>query len=96
MGLEGYCMFPSFFSCLNLIIFYFRNGRLQYAQELSRYIGVDIYGACGPLKCSRMKEASCFKILERKYKFYLAFENSNCQDYITEKFFVNGLRYWRI
>ena len=24
-------------------------------------------------------------------QFYLAFENSNCQDYITEKFFVNGL-----
>ena len=30
-------------------------------------------------------------MLDTKYKFYLAFENSNCQDYITEKFFVNGL-----
>jgi hypothetical protein len=33
----------------------------------------------------------CLDILDTKYKFYLAFENSNCQDYITEKFFVNGL-----
>ena len=24
---------------------------------------------------------------EGQYKFYLAFENHNCQDYITEKFF---------
>ena len=98
-GMLGSCFGPSFFLYflhLNLINFYFRNGRLQYAQELARYIGVDIYGACGSLKCSRMKEVSCFKILERKYKFYLAFENSNCKDYITEKFFVNGLRYWRI
>ena len=27
-----------------------RNGRLQYAQELAKYIGVDIYGACGSLR----------------------------------------------
>lgn len=27
----------------------------------------------------------------REYRFYLAFENSNCKEYITEKFFVTAL-----
>ncbi|XP_026474909.1 glycoprotein 3-alpha-L-fucosyltransferase A [Ctenocephalides felis] len=68
-----------------------RNGRLQYAHELQKYIQVDIYGACGTMKCSRANAERCFELLDRDYKFYLAFENSNCKDYITEKFFVNGL-----
>ncbi|XP_058446761.1 glycoprotein 3-alpha-L-fucosyltransferase A [Malaya genurostris] len=68
-----------------------RNGRLQYAHELQKHIQVDIYGACGTYKCSRSTAEKCFEILDRDYKFYLAFENSNCRDYITEKFFVNAL-----
>lgn len=67
-----------------------RNGRLAYARELGKYISVDIYGTCGPLKCPRT-DKKCFEVLEKEYKFYLAFENSNCRDYITEKFYVNGL-----
>lgn len=71
-----------------------RNNRLQYANELKKYIGVDIYGACGSKKCPRFPVDSkemCFQMLDKDYKFYLAFENSNCRDYITEKLFVNGL-----
>jgi len=68
-----------------------RNGRLNYAKELSKYIQVDIYGACGSKRCPRVQSNNCFDMLNRDYKFYLAFENSNCKDYITEKFFVNGL-----
>ncbi|XP_017019592.1 glycoprotein 3-alpha-L-fucosyltransferase A [Drosophila kikkawai] len=68
-----------------------RNGRLRYAHELQKHIEVDIYGACGNFKCSRSTADKCFEILDNDYKFYLAFENSNCKDYITEKFFVNAL-----
>lgn len=68
-----------------------RNNRLKYAKELGKHIQVDIYGACGTKTCPRSQANNCFKMLDREYKFYLAFENSNCKDYITEKLFVNGL-----
>jgi len=66
---------------------------MHYAKELSKFIQVDIYGACGSLRCPRSQSQTCFDMLDEDYKFYLAFENSNCKDYITEKFFVNGLGY---
>ncbi|KAL3841347.1 hypothetical protein ACJMK2_019506 [Sinanodonta woodiana] len=68
-----------------------RNGRREYANELAKYIQVDIYGGCGDHMCPRHDSGRCFEMLSKEYKFYLAFENSNCRDYITEKFFVNGL-----
>lgn len=54
---------------------------------------VDVFGACGKLTCTRDDEDACFNMLKQDYKFYLAFENSNCQYYITEKFFRNALMY---
>ncbi|CAH2245881.1 glycoprotein 3-alpha-L-fucosyltransferase A [Pararge aegeria] len=69
-----------------------RNRRLQYARQLSKFISVDIYGACGSHHCPRA-DPNCLEMLDKEYKFYLAFENSNCRDYVTEKFFVNGLQH---
>jgi len=69
-----------------------KNGRLEYARNLSNFIDVDIYGSCGSKRCPRSSE-ECTKMLDTDYKFYLAFENSNCKDYITEKFYVNGLKH---
>ncbi|VDN16640.1 unnamed protein product [Dibothriocephalus latus] len=43
--------------------------------------------------CIRDAEFTCLKNLSLQYKFYLAFENSNCAGHITEKFFVNGLSF---
>jgi hypothetical protein len=68
-----------------------RTRRLEYARELQKYIGVDIYGSCGDKTCPR-GDPQCTNLLNKDYKFYLSFENSHCKDYITEKFFVNGLR----
>ncbi|WAR26626.1 FUCTC-like protein [Mya arenaria] len=47
---------------------------------------IDIFGKCGPLKVSRSNFPS---LLNNDYKFYLAFENAFCDDYITEKLFAN-------
>lgn len=67
------------------------NHRLAYAHELRRHTQVDIYGLCGNLICPRTTVA-CWHMLDNDYKFYLSFENSNCRDYVTEKYFVNGLQ----
>ena len=67
------------------------NKRMHYVKELQKHIEVDIYGGCGTKVCDRSDENKCFNMLKTDYKFYLAFENSNCKDYITEKFFRNGL-----
>ena len=64
---------------------------MQFARRLGHYIDVDIYGGCGNLKCPRTNQ-HCFSRLKTHYRFYLAFENSNCKDYITEKLFWNAYK----
>ena len=54
---------------------------------MKKSIDVDVYGKCGKLKCSRDNETGCYQNMEQNYKFYLSFENSVCDDYVTEKFF---------
>ncbi|XP_071524410.1 alpha-(1,3)-fucosyltransferase C-like [Panulirus ornatus] len=63
------------------------SGRESLARTLHQYLPVDIYGRCGPLSCARSHQTRCYDMLQKNYKFYLAFENSLCRDYITEKFF---------
>lgn len=53
--------------------------------DLKSYnLTVDIIGYCGNLYCTQWDE-SCHDMIETDYYFYLAFENSMCDDYITEK-----------
>ena len=54
---------------------------------MQEYVPVDIYGKCGNLSCPRTKTDECYEMIERDYKFYLAFENGLCVDYVTEKLF---------
>ena len=46
---------------------------------------MDIYGDCGNLTCV----GTCIDDNSLHYYFYLAFENSICPDYISEKFWRN-------
>ncbi|XP_013400807.1 alpha-(1,3)-fucosyltransferase C [Lingula anatina] len=56
--------------------------REVYVRELQKYIDVEILGKCGK-KCP----TGCFRYINETHKFYLAFENSLAEDYVTEKFF---------
>ena len=71
--------------------------REKYVQELVKYIKVDVYGNCASVygqnnECPR-SSPRCDELF-KTYKFYLAFENSVCTDYITEKFW-RSLR-WKV
>ena len=71
--------------------------RELYIDELNKYMSIDIYGKCGTFKSHNcyakpnpLKLVSCIENEQRlinQYKFYFAFENSFCEDYITEKVF---------
>uniref|UniRef100_A0AC34Q9N9 Fucosyltransferase n=1 Tax=Panagrolaimus sp. JU765 TaxID=591449 RepID=A0AC34Q9N9_9BILA len=58
------------------------SGREAYIAELSNYIEVTNYGDCSGLPCNE----SCAATAIEQHYFYLAFENSVCNDYVTEKF----------
>ncbi|KAK5969092.1 Fucosyl transferase [Trichostrongylus colubriformis] len=62
--------------------------RESYVRELKKSFPVDIYGSCGQLKCAR--GGACENMLDKDYHFYIAFENSICEDYITEKLWNQG------
>jgi hypothetical protein len=62
------------------------NGRTAYLKELMRHVKVDSLGGClrngeFPIDGNDLIE------LMSQYKFYLAVENSNCKDYVTEKLY---------
>nr|ABU48860.1 fucosyltransferase 1 [Nicotiana benthamiana] len=61
-----------------------RNFRLQALEALERAnIRIDSYGSCHHNRDGRVDKVAALK----RYQFSLAFENSNEEDYVTEKFF---------
>ncbi|XP_045624133.1 glycoprotein 3-alpha-L-fucosyltransferase A [Procambarus clarkii] len=67
-----------------------QNNRYKYVNELKKYIELDLYGGCGKnYNCTGHFARDCPAL--NAYKFYLAFENGNCLDYLTEKVWWNAL-----
>ena len=76
------------------------SSREEYVFKLRSQIGihVDIYGDCKsifnshiiPIQC-RKGTPNCMEKTLSNYKFYLSFENSKCDTYITEKYWMQGL-----
>lgn len=66
------------------------SGRDQYVAELQKHgVQVDIIGKCTKKYdgCGHSDDVpSCVEKFRTQYKFYLAFENSICSEYITEKY----------
>ncbi|XP_055334689.1 alpha-(1,3)-fucosyltransferase C-like [Paramacrobiotus metropolitanus] len=58
--------------------------REKYIAMLKEHMPVDVYGACGDIQCPRSTQKDCDALI-KQYKFYFAFENSICKDYISEK-----------
>lgn len=69
------------------------NNRMAQVEELKQFIDLHVYGFCGDKVCDKGSQQECFEMLRTDYKFYLSFENANCREYITEKLFLNALRY---
>ena len=57
--------------------------RDKFVDKLKKHgLPVDIFGRCGKRLTTDPEET-----ISGEYKFYLSFENSMCEDYVTEKFF---------
>ena len=74
--------------------------REDYVKELRSQAGIqiDIFGDCASRFHSPIAATSCQKgksdCMEKtlsNYRFYLSFENSKCDSYITEKYWIQGL-----
>ena len=61
--------------------------REHYVETLSKHIQVDVYGHChNNSRCPEKADDKCSEYIQNNYMFYLSFENSVCDEYVTEKF----------
>ena len=71
--------------------------RYEFVRALMKHVEVNVFGKCASQlqttktwHCPRNMGNGCLEEFQR-HKFYLAFENSLCVDYITEKYWRNSL-----
>ena len=72
--------------------------RFAFVRALMKHIPVSVFGQCAPQldpaqkwECPKDLGQGCAEELAR-HKFYLAFENCHCKDYLTEKYWRNSLQ----
>lgn len=63
------------------------SGREQVLGEMSALMPVKIFGRCGEPLPERWLPEEYLAPLAKTFQFYLAFENSLCDDYVSERFF---------
>lgn len=72
------------------------SGRSEYARKLAEYLPIHVFGKCGKLTCAKGENETFYaeecRSQLRQHKFYLGFENSLCEDYITEKYWKHGFQ----
>lgn len=57
--------------------------------ELGKYKqALDIFGQCGNMKCPDADFQKCYEVIERQYYFYLVFEDSMAEDYVTDQLLI--------
>jgi len=63
------------------------NGRHLFIEELMSYIHIDSYGRClNNIKSNDIQtRQQSNSVIYSSYKFVIAIENANCEDYVTEK-----------
>ena len=59
--------------------------RMAFVERLKNYIKVDVFGRCSG-KFGQQRGCENLNACLKTFKFYLAFENALCEDYITEKY----------
>lgn len=64
---------------------YSENNRDDYIERLNAIVPVTRVGHCVGNKCDKSR-SECLDHLADTHPFYLAFENSLCKDYVTEKY----------
>ncbi|CAO4364188.1 unnamed protein product [Caenorhabditis nigoni] len=77
---------------------YVKNKRKELVEKLiENGMKIDLYGKVydrEPENCSQDGgQEGCDEKFQSPYKFTIAFENSNCKDYVTEKFWIKAERY---
>ena len=67
---------------------YAPNWRIPLIKKMMRHVKIDMQGTCFGSPCGKpgdWGDVQCSKSLQ-EYKFFLAFENNDCVEYVTEKY----------